>query len=200
MNKILLYGASGHSKVVISVLKSLKYELVGIFDDNDNIKQPFYEIKNFYDPTFFINIPLLISIGDNNIRKQLTQKIKHKYITLIHPSSIVDDNSIIELGTVVMHNSVVQTNTKIGKHCIINTNASIDHDCNISDFVHISPSACICGNVSINEGTHIGANATVLPNLKIGKWCKIGAGSVVTKNVPDNTVVVGNPGKIIKYN
>ncbi len=199
MNKILLYGASGHGNVVLSVLKSLKYELVGFFDDNVNIKNSIYQIINNYDPEFYINTPIMISIGDNYIRKQLTKKIKHKYITLNHPSSIIDRISTIEEGTIVMHNVVVQTNTHIGKHCIINTNAIVDHDCNISDFVHISPASCICGNVTINEGTHIGANSTILPNLQIGKWCKIGAGAVITKNIPDNAVVVGNPGKIIKY-
>lgn len=41
--------------------------------------------------------------------------------------------------------------------------------------------------------------ASVLPNLKIGKNVMIGAGSVVVENIPDNAVVVGIPGKIIKY-
>jgi acetyltransferase EpsM len=64
--------------------------------------------------------------------------------------------------------------------------------------VHISPNSTLCGNVKVGEGTHIGAGATILPNIEIGKWCKIGAGSVVTKKIPDYSVVVGIPGKIIK--
>jgi sugar O-acyltransferase (sialic acid O-acetyltransferase NeuD family) len=201
MNKILLYGASGHGKVVISVLKSLEYELAGIFDDNINISHLNIntQIVNVYDPTFFSNAPIIISIGDNKIRKNLTKIIKHKYISLKHPSSIINETSMIDIGTVLMHNSVVQANTIIGQHCIINTSAVVEHDCFISNFVHISPGACLCGNVTINEGTHVGANSTILPNIQIGKWCKIGAGAVITKNIPDNVVVVGNPGKIIKY-
>jgi acetyltransferase EpsM len=56
----------------------------------------------------------------------------------------------------------------------------------------------VSGNVSIGEGTLIGTGAVILPNIKIGKWCKIGAGAVVTKDIPDYSVVVGVPGKIIK--
>lgn len=46
----------------------------------------------------------------------------------------------------------------------------------------------------------VGANAIILPNTKIGSNCIIGAGSVIATDIPDNSVVVGNPCKIIgKY-
>lgn len=55
--------------------------------------------------------------------------------------------------------------------------------------------------VEIGEDSHIGANSVVLAGVKIGKRCQIGAGSVVTKNIPDFSVAVGNPAKVIKkYN
>ncbi|MNG38364.1 Maltose O-acetyltransferase [compost metagenome] len=44
----------------------------------------------------------------------------------------------------------------------------------------------------------LGTNATVLPKVTIGKNVIVGAGAVVTKDVPDNSLVVGIPGKIIK--
>lgn len=48
----------------------------------------------------------------------------------------------------------------------------------------------------VGDGVKIGSNATILP-VKIGKGSMIGAGAVVTKNVPPNSIVVGNPAKII---
>ena len=55
--------------------------------------------------------------------------------------------------------------------------------------------------VIIDEESHIGANSVVVAGVHIGKRCQIGAGSVVTKNIPDYSVAVGNPAKIIKqYN
>jgi acetyltransferase-like isoleucine patch superfamily enzyme len=50
------------------------------------------------------------------------------------------------------------------------------------------------------RGKHIciGANAVVKQGITIGRNCMIGAGSVIIKNVPDNSTIVGNPGKIIK--
>jgi acetyltransferase-like isoleucine patch superfamily enzyme len=55
--------------------------------------------------------------------------------------------------------------------------------------------------VYIGDETWIGANAVILPGVFIGKHCVIAAGSVLTKNIPSNSVVTGNPAKIIKqYN
>lgn len=198
-NKIILYGASGHAKVISSIIEALDRFVDIIFDDNEKVSYlNQYRVINSYDKNYNPNIPIIISIGDNKIRKKISEKISHPFTILIHPSSVIDKNAKIENGSVVFHNAIVQRDSIVGKHCIINSNASIDHDCFIDDFVHISPSATLCGNVSVGEGSHIGAGATIIPNIKIGKWCVIGAGAVITKDIPDNSLVVGVPGKIIK--
>lgn len=198
-NKILLYGASGHAKVICSICESLSLVIEAIFDDNceiDNLYQ--YNVKHKYDKNYKTDLPLLISIGSNKVRKMISQQIVHSFTTLIHPSSIVDVSVNFGVGTAIFHSATIQRDSLIGNHCIINTNASIDHDCFIDDYVHISPSATLCGNVQVGEGTHIGAGATILPNIKIGKWCVIGGGAVITKDIPNYSLVVGVPGKIIK--
>jgi len=202
-NKILMYGASGHSKVVSSIFESMGFVIEGIFDDYSGEKDIIklnskYNIIKGYDKNYKPNIPLLISIGDNKVRALISKKIEHVYSKAIHTSSIIDNINCIGDGTAVFHHATIQRDVLIGRHCIVNTNASIDHDCTIQDFVHISPSATLCGNVSVGEGSHIGASATVIPNIKIGKWCIIGAGAIITKDIPDFSLVVGVPGKIIK--
>ena len=52
--------------------------------------------------------------------------------------------------------------------------------------------------VSISEGSYIGINTVIVGNVKIGKHCVIGANSVVTKDVPDYSVAVGSPARVIK--
>ncbi|MBV6451479.1 MAG: UDP-3-O-(3-hydroxymyristoyl)glucosamine N-acyltransferase [Anaerolineales bacterium] len=51
----------------------------------------------------------------------------------------------------------------------------------------------------IKNGASIGANATILPGLTIGQNAMVGAGSVVTKDVPPNSIVFGNPARIVSY-
>lgn len=52
--------------------------------------------------------------------------------------------------------------------------------------------------ISIGNDCWIGGNAIILPGITIGNGCVIGAGSVVTKDIPDNSLAVGNPAKVIK--
>lgn len=52
--------------------------------------------------------------------------------------------------------------------------------------------------VEIGDGSFLGFGAVVLPNVKIGRYCVIGAHSVVTKDVPDYSVVAGNPAKLVR--
>lgn len=198
-NSVLLYGASGHGKVICSIYESMGICIEAIFDDNEKFKfSKDYNVIGKYNLKYKTNVPILISIGNNEIRKEISKKIKHNFSTAIHISSIIDNPNNVNFGTAIFHNTTIQRDVFIGKHCIINTNATVEHDCFIDDYVHISPSATLCGNVTIGEGTHIGAGATILPNIKIGKWCTIAAGAVVTKDIPNFALVIGVPGKIVK--
>jgi len=196
-----LYGASGHAKVIIDILERSENKIIGLFDDNENIDDLLGYKCFIFSKELLLKNKLIISIGDNNTRKNIVKKIgKIKYGKAIDPSALISNRSKIGVGSVVMQGAIIQSNTEIGRHVIINTGATVDHDCKIYNFAHISPNATVCGNVEIGEGAHFGAGAVVIPGIKIGKWSVIGAGAVVIKDIPDNAVVVGNPARIIKYN
>ena len=196
---MLLYGASGHAKVIIDCLLSTGESVVAIFDD-DKERKPLLgiEVIHYYSEIYHPHQKLIISIGDNGIRREIAGRVSHRFGQAVHPSARISDHARIGLGSVVFHNAVIQTGSEIGDHVIINTAASVDHDCVVGDFVHIAPKATLCGGITVGEGTMIGAGTTVVPNVKIGKWAVIGAGSVIRKNVPDFALVVGNPARVIK--
>ena len=52
--------------------------------------------------------------------------------------------------------------------------------------------------IEIGDNVFVGANSVILPSVKIGDNVVIGAGSVVAKNIPSNSIAVGNPCKVIK--
>ncbi len=192
---MILFGASGHGKVV----QSASNKTVILYFDDDESKSEFNGLSvKRYDFKISLTEEIVITIGDNQIRKTISQKIKHNFGKVISSYAIVDQNVSIGRGSQILHNSVIQSDTVIGKHCIINTSASVDHDCVIEDFVHIAPNATLCGNIFVGEGSLIGAAAVILPGVKVGRWCKIGAGSVVTKDVEDFAVMVGSPARKLK--
>ncbi len=56
----------------------------------------------------------------------------------------------------------------------------------------------VFGRIVIGDNVHIGANSMILPGVNIGNNVIIGVGTIVTRNIPDNSVVVGVPGRVIK--
>lgn len=196
---MLLYGKGGHAKVIVDCLQALGLKVSYFFDDDIYKQEISPEILTRpYDPTLSSNEDIIISIGDNLIRKTVAQRIKHSFGQVIHPSALTSPSAEIKEGTTVVHGAIIQSNASVGQHCIINTGAIVEHDCKILDFVHVAPRATICGSVTIGEGTLVGAAAVIIPGITIGKWCIIGAGSVITANVPDFSIVAGNPGKLIR--
>lgn len=197
---IYLFGASGHAKVIIESLELSGMPVGGIRDDNPAIKKLLeYEVSTQFPLAFDAQRDeVIVSIGNNRIRKKIVNFNSFNYATVTHPSAVLSKRSRIGKGTVVMAGVSVNSGAQIGDHVILNTNCSIDHDCLLEDYVHISPNAALAGDVTIGEGTHIGIGACVIQGIRIGRWCTIGAGTVIIQDIPDGSTVVGNPGRIIK--
>ena len=117
----------------------------------------------------------LIGVGDNLARKKESERYDN-YISLVHPTAVVDRSVEIGEGTVVLENAVIQTGCKIGKHVIINAGAIVCHDCIIGDYAHIAPGAVLCGSVVVGEGALVGACA--VPGAVIKPWSLVKAGTV----------------------
>lgn len=120
---------------------------------------------------------------------------KEEYISLRHEKSTLSKMSIIGKGVLIDAGAVISAYAEIGNFATIYTNAVISHHCKLGEYVTICPSASLAGNVDVGEGTMIGIGAVVKNGVKIGSNCLIGAGSVVVKDIPDNSVVKGNPAK-----
>lgn len=198
MKKRFLIGYSGHSYPVIEALKSIGLNFDGYFEVNEMDNNPFHLtfLGNENDYAFTKSDSIFVAIGDNLLRRKISELLKHQ-MTLL---SIVDANSIVrseirQNGIIVNAGAIIQPQCTIGDGVIINTRAVVEHECIIGNYVHIAPGAVLTGNVIVGENTLIGANSTVLPEIKIGKNCVIGAGSVVTRDLEDNSVVKGNPAR-----
>ena len=81
-----LYGASGHAKVIIDILCAQGSQVEGLIDDNSEIRELHgYPVFHGRSDLF----PLIISIGDNRIRRMISQHMQGVFGRAIHPSAIV---------------------------------------------------------------------------------------------------------------
>ncbi|MCX7760511.1 MAG: acetyltransferase [Hydrogenothermaceae bacterium] len=206
ITKVYIYGASGHGKVVYDVLMRNGYYIKGFIDD-DRSKRELIGLEVISFDNFLTlrddNSFVALGIGDNKAREEIFKKLEEnniKILSVIDKSAILSNIIKVGIGTVIFANSVINNSSYIGKGCIINTSAVIEHDCFLSDFVHVSPNAALAGNVRVGKYTHIGIGASIKQNINIGENVIIGAGSVIIDDIPDNVVVVGNPGRIIRKN
>jgi sugar O-acyltransferase (sialic acid O-acetyltransferase NeuD family) len=169
MEEVIIYGASGHGKVIMDCCKSLGVKVVAFVDD-DQVKHGNLCGVPVFGPNNIKDQHIILGLGDNMIRKNVASRYQRFSIPIIHKNAIISESTKINHGTVIFLGASVQIDTVIGKHCIINTSASVDHDCSLGDFVHIAPNATLCGGIEIGEGTLIGAGATIIPNIQIGKF------------------------------
>jgi sugar O-acyltransferase (sialic acid O-acetyltransferase NeuD family) len=123
-----------------------------------------------------------------------------KFSSLTDPTSVVAASSAIGCGTYINSLVAVGAKTFIGCHSNLNRSSSISHDCWLGNYTSIGPGAVICGSSRIGHATLIGAGSVILPEISIGDNCVVGAGSVVTRDVPSNSVVLGNPARIAYQN
>jgi len=115
----------------------------------------------------------------------------------INSKIIIGEHTIINnSANIVAYNSEIE----IGKNCLIGINLT----CLSSDFHGIQPQdrnnleKISSQNINVGDNVFIGSSVTILKGVTIGNNSIIGAGSVVTKSFPENSIIAGNPAKLIR--
>lgn len=115
----------------------------------------------------------------------------------------------VEIGdkTVIGRGVMIELNSRIGKQCTVQTLCYITGDTILEDHVFLGPAVAMANDKYmktvalamtgpyLEQGVRIGSHATLLPGVRIGARSMVGAGAVVTRNIPADTVVMGNPAR-----
>ena len=175
--------------------------------DNFNSKENFFKIlkidfkSNFtyrnpkpFLIVFFYRVTSFFAQNKIKVIKILGYPVRIIYRLLIEWILGVEipDTTLIGSGLVIHHGVglVINPRTVIGKNVTLRHNTTIGHK---EDLFGNS-----LGAPNIGDNVNIGANVVLIGNIEIGNNVIIGAGSVVVKDIPINSVVVGNPAMVIK--
>jgi acetyltransferase EpsM len=204
IDRLLIWGAGGHGKVVLdcAIATHTSGDIAFIDDAYRRIGPEFCGhrvlggITALHGAVRSGHSKVVVAIGDNRTRAacfDVAQLECPDAATIVHPAAVVSRSATIGAGTVVMPGAVINAGAEVGRNCIVNTCAVIEHDCVIGDHVHISPRAALGGGVTVGRFSHVGIGATVLPGASIGDGAVVGAGAVVLRFVAPEETVVGVP-------
>lgn len=169
MSEYRLYGTGGHARVVAELAAMNGWTLRAAF--SDNAEGTFNGVK--ITPYETGILPLIIAIGHNATRKEISERVHPVAIAFVHPAAVCSPSLVPGAGTVILAGAIVQANVKIGKQCILNIGSKVDHDAVIGDYVHLGPGCYIGGGATIGEGVLIGPGAVVLRNVHVPAWTEV---------------------------
>jgi sugar O-acyltransferase (sialic acid O-acetyltransferase NeuD family) len=202
---ILIYGAGGLGKEVLSLVRALDhFQPIGFIDDGVRKGTVVKGLKvlggvdflNSYSPP----VNMVLAVGDPSTKAMLVKMVDPSRVyfpVLIHPSVIIQEEGAVSIagGTIISAGCILTTDISIGAHVLINLNTTIGHDTTIGDFSSIMPGTNVAGGVKIEMGVLVGSGTNIMNGINVGTFSKIGMGSVVIHDVAPETTVAGVPAK-----
>lgn len=215
MKNLIILGGSGIGMIAISIAKELGvYTIGGFLNDIVPIGTKIGKYDSFpvigttADLPKFLedsnNVFFIAYVGMQN-EKMVFDKITSlnipldRFATLIHPSAIIPKGMCkIGYGVLMAPLSQLSPDTTLEDNSIMLPNSFLGHDSTLRRFAHVASNAVVGANVDVGRAVHVGTNATIREKVKIGDFALIGSGAVVLNDVASNSVVVGNPARLLR--
>lgn len=201
MQQMLIVGYSGHAYTVLSAVLSQGNKVKYYLDLEEKKLNP-------YDLTYggaengdkakelLKTSSYFVCIGNNSLRAEVDGTLSGRLAdAVVHISAVVAPSAWLASGVFIGPGAIVNPLARVSRGAIVNSRATVEHECRVGEYAHIAPGATLLGNVVVGPRTLIGGNAVVLPGINIGADCTVGAGSVVLHDLPDGSVVAGNPAR-----
>ncbi|OOY19521.1 acetyltransferase [Thioclava sp. DLFJ5-1] len=210
MRNIVIYGCGGFGREVLQVIHAINAEgptwnVLGFAVDPGIVHpETVHGLPVTSDLSTFGDDPLpdvVIAIGAPAARKRIALRLGelgYIFPTLVHPGASLGRKVVLGKGAVIMAGASLTTDIEVADHVQINPCVTVGHDTSVGSFTTISPGANLSGNVTLAEEVEIGTGASIIQRISVGRASVIGAGAAVVRAIPENSVAVGVPAKVIR--
>ncbi|HEY9278643.1 MAG TPA: NeuD/PglB/VioB family sugar acetyltransferase [Eoetvoesiella sp.] len=195
---IVLVGARGLAKELLGYLEDdPRFRVVCVLDETPGLSLPGYEVISPMDWTGGCH-KALFSVGYPEYKRDVLEryaKFGFEWQTYIHPQAVVSRYAQIGAGCIFAPFTVVAGNAEMGDFVFMNVYSAVGHDSKIGQFSSLMPYACADGYVALGEECLVATGAKILPKISIGDRSRVSAGSIVMRNMPEDSLIYGNPAK-----
>lgn len=205
--KLLVLGTTPYTEVLIDMFEALENVSFTACVENldpDNCLRTLAGLPVLWHQNlaeYRLSHHLICSLGTTR-RADWIKEMENagfRFATLVHPSSVVSRKTALGAGVLVDAGTVIAGFSQIAPHVRVGRRASIGHHSTIGSFSTLHPASVISGNCSIGEKVTIGSGAIIIDGITIGAGAVIAAGSVVIKDVPEKTLIAGNPASVKRF-
>ncbi|HEX5723977.1 MAG TPA: NeuD/PglB/VioB family sugar acetyltransferase [Longimicrobiaceae bacterium] len=197
---VVVIGAGGHGKSVVSVLLASGMPVAGVLDDDPAawgrsvvgvpVLGPLSELGRMAPAR------AVIGLGENDARRAVAERFPEvEWVRVVYPGAYVNPTARIGAGTVVFPGTLIGADVAIGAHVVVSGHATVGHDVVLEDFVHVAPGVQIAGSVHVEAGAMLAIGSIVCPGVRIGAGAMLGAGAVAVHDVPAGCTALGIPAR-----
>jgi sugar O-acyltransferase (sialic acid O-acetyltransferase NeuD family) len=143
----------------------------------------------------------VVATGEPAIKARLVTKIEEAggvMLTVIHPTCYVASSARIGRGSLLCPFAFVGPFAELAPHVTMNVHSGCGHNTRLGSFTVLSPYASLSGAAALGEQVFMGTHSYVAPNKTVGARSKISAGAFALEDVPENSLAVGNPARVLK--
>lgn len=200
--KIIIFGAGGHGKSIIDLIRAEgKYDLAGLVDDSLVVGSQMMGVPvlgnraclpGLVRSGIHLAVNAVGGIGDPALRISVFEILEDsgfEFPAVVHPRAFIEPSAHLADGVQVLAMAYIGSEAKVGFGSIVNYGAILSHEVSLGKYVNISPGAMLAGRVEVGDSTQIGMGATINLDILVGRAVRIGNSAVIKKNVPHDTVI-----------
>lgn len=185
------------------------YDVAGFVVDDTLVKEtsfkglpvvPLSSMRKEFSPENFDAHVALSYMKLNRLREAKYREVKelgYALVSYVCSKSVTWPDLTIGDNCLILENQTIQPKVKIGNNVMIWSGNHLGHGCHIHDHAYLASHICISGYTVIGERSFVGVNATFRDYIEVGRDSFITMDASVMQNVPEGSVVMGAPGKIL---